>query len=97
MRIISRKAPKEFWELHRDAEQPLRAWYADTRRANWTKPTDITDMCSNGGPIPNSRAVFDIKDNAYRLVVAINYGYGVVYIRFVGTHDEYARIDTTTI
>lgn len=97
MHIISRKTLKEFWEQHRDAEQPLRAWYADAKKANWRKPTDLTEVYANADPIPNNRVVFDIGGNKYRLVVAIRYQSGVVFIRFIGTHQAYDQIDATTI
>jgi len=75
----------------------LRAWYADTRKANWTKPTDITSTYRTASVLPNNRIVFNIGGNKYRLVVVVHYDSGVVYVRFVGTHQEYDRIDATTI
>ena len=97
MRIISRKALREFWEIHVDAQQPLQAWYADTKKANWKSPADIKNIYRNASIVANNRVVFNIKGNKYRLVVAIRYEYGLVYIRFVGTHQEYDKIDVTTI
>jgi mRNA interferase HigB len=97
MHIISRKKLREFWEQHRDAEGPLRAWYADAKKANWEKPTDITAVCCNARPIPNNRVIFDIGGNKYRLVVAIRYSSGRVLVRFIGTHQDYDRIDATTV
>lgn len=97
MRIIARKTLREFWERHPDAEQPLRAWYDDARNAEWKTPSDIKAVYRNAGIVGNNRVVFNIKGNDYRLVAAINYTVGVVYIRFVGTHGEYDRIDVTTI
>jgi mRNA interferase HigB len=97
MHIISRKTLGEFWEQHPDAEQPLETWYAVAKNANWEKPTDITDTCANARTIPNDRAIFDIKGGSHRLVVKVLYKYGRVYIRFIGTHGEYDRIDATEI
>ena len=97
MRIISRKALREFWEWHPDTQQALQAWYADTKQATWRTPADIKRVYRNASIIANNRVVFNIKGNRYRLVVAINYEYGIVYVRFVGTHDEYDRIDAATI
>ncbi|MCB8945809.1 MAG: type II toxin-antitoxin system HigB family toxin [Ardenticatenaceae bacterium] len=97
MRIISRKTLREFWEKYPDAEQPLRAWYARAERADWQSPNDIKLDYRNASFVANNRVVFNIKGNHYRLVVAINYSYGILYIRFVGTHKEYDQIDVTTI
>ena len=97
MRIISRKTLKEFWGQHPDAQQPLRAWYHDTKHALWKSPADIKDVYRNASFIADNRVVFNIKGNKYRLIVAIRYEYGIVYIRFVGTHREYERINASTI
>jgi mRNA interferase HigB len=97
MRIISRKALREFWERHPDAQPSLQAWYADAKFASWRTPADIKRVYRNASIVANNRAVFNIRGNRYRLVVPINYEYGIVYIRFVGTHEEYDRIDAATI
>jgi len=97
MRIISRKALREFWEEHPDAEQPLRAWLTNVKQATWKTPTDVKDTYRSASFIANKRVIFNIKGNHYRIVIAIKYRYGVVYIRFVGTHSEYDKIDATTI
>ena len=97
MRIISRKTLREFWEKHPDAEQPFRAWYANVKRATWKSPADVKTGYRNISFVANNRVIFNIKGNRYRLVVAIDYEYSVVYIRFVGTHREYDKIDAATI
>lgn len=97
MRIISRKALRAFWEKHPYARQPLQAWYADVKRANWKTPGDIQRVYRNASFIANDRVVFNLKGNRYRLIVAVQYPFGIVYIRFVGTHREYDRIDAATI
>jgi len=97
MRIISRRRLREFWERHSDAQQPLQAWYADAKQADWQTPADIKRVYRNASIVANSRAIFNIKGNKYRLVVMVQYRYGIVYIRFVGTHQEYDKIDATTI
>ncbi len=97
MRIIARKTLQEFWSLHPDAEQPLRSWFGKVSQANWHSPAEIKADYRNASFIANNRVVFNIKGNDYRLVVAIKYEYSVVYIRFVGTHRDYDRIDATTI
>lgn len=97
MRIISRRALREFWEQHPDARQSLQVWYADVKRAEWTTPADIKALYRNASFIANNRVVFNIKGNAYRLIVAIQYRHRLVYIRFVGTHQDYDKIDAATI
>ncbi|HIJ80641.1 MAG TPA: type II toxin-antitoxin system HigB family toxin [Desulfuromonadales bacterium] len=97
MRIIALKTLREFWEEHPDTRQPLQAWYEDVRYATWQSPADIKSVYRNASVIANNRIVFNIKGNHYRLVVAVNYHFGIVYIRFVGSHREYDRIDSTTV
>ena len=88
---------REFWEKYPNARQSLQAWYADVKRAEWKSPSDIKDVYRNASIVSNNRAVFNIKGNRYRLVVAIQYDFGIVYIRFIGTHSEYDKIDVTRI
>ena len=97
MRIISRKRLVEFWEVHPDAEQPLRAWYAETKKANWKTPAEIKAIYRSVSILPHNRVVFNIKGNDYRIVVIVEYTQGKLFIRFIGTHSEYDGIDATTI
>lgn len=97
MRIIAIKKLREFWLKHPDAEQPLRAWYKETEAANWLKPNDITKYYRTVSILSTNRVVFNIKGNDYRLITTINYDYKVVYIRFIGTHKEYDRINAEDI
>jgi mRNA interferase HigB len=97
MRIISRKTLKEFWERHPDSEQALRAWYADVKQAVWKSPTDIKEVYRNASILAHNRVVFNIKGNTYRLIAMINYEFGIVFVRFLGTHRDYDRIDAATI
>jgi mRNA interferase HigB len=97
MRIISRRRLVEFWETHPDAEQPLRAWYTEAKKASWNSPAEIKAIYRNVSILSNNRVVFNIKGNTYRLVVVVEYSQGKMFIRFVGTHAEYDRIDATSI
>src|SRR3972149_10415032 len=97
MRIISRRRLIEFWESHPDAEQPLRAWYTDARRANWKSPAEIKAVYRTASILNNNRVIFNIKGNRYRLVVVVEYSQGKGFIRFVGTHAEYDRMDADSI
>jgi mRNA interferase HigB len=97
MRIISRKTLKDFWEKHPDSSQALQAWYDDAKHADWKSPADIKSAYRNASFLSNDRVVFNIKGNHYRLIVMIRYAHSLVYIRFVGTHGQYDRVDPETI
>jgi mRNA interferase HigB len=97
MRIISRKKLREFWEHYPDAQASLESWFADVKQADWKNPNDIKIIYRNSSFIANNRIVFNIKGNKYRLIVAVQYTYRIVYIRFVGTHHEYDSIDARII
>ena len=97
MRVIAIKALRDFWNKHKDAEQPLRAWYTEAKKADWQKADDITKQYRSASILRNNRVVFNIKGNNYRLITAINYIFKIVYIRFVGTHKEYDKINAEEI
>ncbi|MFZ3042893.1 MAG: type II toxin-antitoxin system HigB family toxin [Thiobacillus sp.] len=98
MRIIAISQLRAFWNKHPRAEMPLRAWYAEASRADWRSPTVIKAAYRNASFLPDNRVVFNIKGNDYRLVVvAGHYNRGMMFIRFVGTHAEYDRIDAGTL
>jgi mRNA interferase HigB len=97
MRIISRKTLREFWEKHPDCRQQLQAWYVDVKHAQWKKSSDIKTVYRNASFLSDNRVVFNIKGNKYRIVVVVEYRFEAVYIRFVGTHQEYDRISAGTI
>jgi mRNA interferase HigB len=99
MRIIARKTLRDFWESpgNADAEQPLKAWFREASKAGWKSPTDVKAAYRTASIVANSRVVFNIGGNKYRLVVKVNYAFGVVYIRFIGTHRAYDDIDVTEV
>jgi len=97
MRIIALRALREFWSKRPDAEVPLRAWYALASRATWRSPSDVKAAYRNASVIANNRVVFNIKGNDYRLVVAVHYNRSLMFVRFIGTHQEYDHIEATTI
>jgi mRNA interferase HigB len=97
VRVIAVKTPRDFWKKHPDAEQALRAWAVDAREANWAQPADIKATYRSASILKNRRVVFNIKGNDYRLVVAIAYNAGVVFVKFFGTHRAYAAIDAETV
>jgi mRNA interferase HigB len=97
MRVIARKTLREFWNNHSDSESVLKAWFWEAQHSQWKSPADIKKKYPHASILPDNRVVFNIKGNTYRLVVKINYDYGQVFIRFLGTHAEYDKIDATTI
>lgn len=97
MRIVSKKILREFWEVHSDSEQQLKAWFQETSNAEWRNPSDIKVKYPSASILPDSRVVFNIKGNIYRLIVRINYEYGMIWIRFIGTHAMYDKINAVKI
>ena len=97
MRILSRSTLRDFWESHTDVEETLKTWYYEASHAIWQSPADIKANHRNVSIIANNRVVFNIKGNNYRLIVAIRYDIGIVFIKFIGTHAEYDKVDATTI
>ncbi|MCL4409309.1 MAG: type II toxin-antitoxin system HigB family toxin [Gammaproteobacteria bacterium] len=99
MRVISRATLRDFWlkPHNHDSEQPLKAWYDEAKYAAWKSPHDIKSLYRNASFVGNNRVVFNIHGNKYRLVVSINYTFSIIYIRFVGSHAEYDKIDAATV
>ena len=99
MRIFARKTLREFWELpdYTDSEQPLKAWYDEATKASWKTPNEIKAQYKSASILKDSRVVFNIHGNKYRLIVKINYDFGVIYIRFVGTHKQYDKINANEV
>jgi mRNA interferase HigB len=96
-RIFAKSTLREFWEKYPDAEQYLKVWYETAMNANWKTPSDIKKNYANASILKNGRMVFNIKGNTYRLVVKINFEMQWIFIRFIGTHHEYDKIDANTI
>jgi mRNA interferase HigB len=97
MRIIAKKSLREFWERHPDAEEPLLAWFREVEQEDWDTPAKVKEKYRSASIVGKNRVVFNIKGNSYRLVVKINYAARIVFIRFVGTHADYDRIDVGEI
>lgn len=97
MRVIAVGTLRRFWERHADAEQSLKAWHDEAKHAEWKKPADIRARYSTASFVGSNRVVFNIKGNEYRLIAAVAYRFQAVYIKFVGTHVEYDRIDAATV
>ena len=97
MRIIAIKALKDFWMSYPESEEALKAWHAIAKEADWKSANDVKSFYRNASILREGRVVFNIAGNKFRLIVSINYPYRVVYIRFVGTHKQYDKIDAQTI
>jgi len=97
MRIIARRTLREFYAIHADAQSTLEAWFHEVDGAKWANPHDIKSRYPSADILPDNRVVFNIKGNTYRLIVKIHYNTGIVFIRFIGTHAEYDKIDASTI
>jgi mRNA interferase HigB len=97
MRVIAVKTLRDFWRRHPASRPGLRAWVAEVQQASWTQPADIKAQYGNASILKNRRVVFNIKGNDYRLVVALAYNTGVVFVKFVGTHKAYDEIDAQTV
>lgn len=100
MRVIAKRTLREFGERHprnAAAQTPLQDWHAQASAVDWATPADVKAQFGNVSILRGSRVIFNIAGNKYRLVARINYPYRVVYVRFVGTHEEYDQIDANTI
>lgn len=97
MRIIARRAFREFYAIHADSKSALESWFHEVVAAEWAGPQDIKQRYPSADILPGNRVVFNVKGNSYRLIVKIHYNTGIVFIRFVGTHAAYDKIDATTI
>ena len=97
MRVIAKKILRDFWLKHPDCEQQLKSWYNEAEIATWKTPNDIKRDYPSASILENNRIVFNIKGNNYRLIIKLNYHYQMVWIRFIGTHAQYDKIDAATI
>ena len=86
-----------FWKRYPDATEPLLAWYHEVLQEDWDTPAKVKAKYGNASIVGDNRVVFNIKGNTYRLVAKINYPYRIVYVRFVGTHAEYAEVDVEEV
>lgn len=96
-RIFAKSTLREFWNIHSDSEQYLKTWYDTAINSDWKTPNDVKQTYANASILKDSRVVFNIKGNSYRLVVKFNFEHQLAFIRFIGTHTEYDTIDANNI
>jgi mRNA interferase HigB len=97
LRVIAKKNLRDFWSKYPDCEQQLKSWYREAEKLNWTTSKSIKKNYPTASILENNRVVFNIKGNHYRLIVRINYDYDMVWIRFIGTHAQYDKINANKI
>lgn len=97
MRVIAKKILRDYWNLHSECEQQLKTWYNEAADAVWKTPNDIKKEYPSASFLEDNRVVFNIKGNKHRLIVRINYHYQMVWIRFIGTHAQYDKIEASKI
>jgi mRNA interferase HigB len=97
LRVIAKKILRDFWIKYPDCEQQLKSWYKEAEDAQWKNNNQIKDDYPSASILTNNRVVFNIKGNNYRVIVRINFHYQMVWIRFIGTHAQYDKIDATKI
>ncbi len=97
MRVIAKRTLRNFWAKHQNSEEQLKSWFKEAEIADWQSPADIKREYPLASILKNNRIVFNIKGNKYRLIVKINYSYKIVWIRFIGTHEQYDKINANNI
>ncbi len=100
MRIIAKSTLRKFWESSPqcfEAKAPIEAWYAEAKKAKWQTPQEIKEQFRSVSILKNSRAVFNVGGNKYRLIVAIDYSRQTIFIRFIGTHSQYNKINAEVV
>jgi mRNA interferase HigB len=96
-RIFSKGTLRQFWEKHPETEQYLKTWHETAMKSDWKSPNDVKNTYANASILKNQRVVFNIKGNAYRMIVKFNFEKQWMFVRFIGTHQEYDKINANTI
>ncbi len=97
MRVIAKKTLQDFWKKYADSEDQLKTWYKEVNQSQWANPADLKNEFPKASILKAGRVIFNICGNKYRLITHINFKRQWVFIRFVGTHSEYDRIDAEKI
>jgi mRNA interferase HigB len=97
VRVIAKKTLRDFWLKHADSEDQLKSWYSETEKSEWETLNELKCEYPSASILKDNRVVFNIKGNTYRLIVKFNLDYQICWIRFVGTHAEYDKINANEI
>ncbi|MTK12730.1 MAG: type II toxin-antitoxin system HigB family toxin [Clostridiaceae bacterium] len=97
MNVIKRATLEAFWAKHAETEQPLREWFDTVRQANWTCMDDVRKTYVKAKPLNDERVRFEICGGNYRLIVAFKFSARIAFVKFIGTHAEYDRINALTV
>jgi mRNA interferase HigB len=97
MRVISAKHIRDFCQRQPRAAAAMQAWLHEAQTSSWKTPQDIKARYATASFLHRERVVFNIKGNEYRLVVAVAYAFGAIYVKFIGTHTQYDAVDALTV
>jgi mRNA interferase HigB len=97
MNVMKRATLQDYWEKHRETEGPLKEWFRTVQRAEWTCMNDVQKTYAKAKPLNNERVRFEICGGNYRLVVAFKFSANIAFVKFIGTHAEYDRIDALIV
>lgn len=97
MNIYNRSSLISHYRKHPDCRATIEKWFHDVKSKNWKKPGDVTQDFNTARTVKNNRAIFKINENDYRLIVEINYQKGWVFVKFVGTHKDYDKVDAEKV
>lgn len=97
MRVISKRILRDFWRKHDDCEEALKAWFREADKGTWENFNELKADYPNASILEDNRVAFNIKGNKYRLIIRINFKYQILWIRFIGTHTDYDKINANTI
>ena len=97
MRVIEKRTLREFWTKHADSEQQLTTWFRETEKSEFTNLNELKIEYPSASILKDNQIIFNIKGNRYRLIVKFNFEYQICWIRFVGTHTEYDKINANEI
>jgi mRNA interferase HigB len=97
VQVIAKRTLRQFWERYPQAEIPLRAWFGMVSGARWNGPADVKALFRSADFVGDNRVIFDIGGNKFRLIVHVAYRHGRVLVKFIGTHDDYDKINPETV
>jgi mRNA interferase HigB len=97
LRVIAKRTLRDFWAKHPDCEQQLKSWFREALKSEWKNMNELKIEYPSASILKENRVVFNIKCNSYRLIVKFNFEFQICWIRFIGTHAEYDKINANTI